>query len=355
MQRLTLTCCFLLSSFTLLPACAWQKTAHPQDTQLDSALQEYTRAKSTSTHDADDNLALEQLTSARLTYIVAALEGAAQLQRAGEWLPAKLLLDKAVKNTPDSQRLVDAREQVETELSARLRSNDCQLGAARAHYLSQKLRLLELRTPLDTKDYLQDWKSSRERQELDQLAEQLRDCTNAALDDNQLLLAEVTLAAATPIHGPNFVAAEQQRLDQLKQQAAPIKPTTVKQRKSDSPQQRIRKAHIALQSAMTRGDLRQAKARIAELRKLSGDTPQLLELDKSVSDAIAAYIGETHDRANTLYRAQQIEAARDLWQKILELDPDDAQARTNLERAERVLKKLEELKGNLPEATSATP
>jgi uncharacterized protein YmfQ (DUF2313 family) len=122
----------------------------------------------------------------------------------------------------------------------------------------------------------------------------------------------------------------------------------------DSQQQRIRKLRIALQSAMTRGDLREAKQRIAELRQLEGDSPQLLELDKAVSGAIAAYINETHERANALYREQQIEAARDLWQKILELDPEDLQARANLERAERVLKKLEELQGGTPE-TAPTP
>ena len=341
----------------LLPGCAMlPQPAEPEDTRLSTALEEYTSAKSTGTHDAD-SAAREQLARARLSYIEAALDASAQQQRAGEWFQAQQVLDEALKQAPDSQQLSDARAQVESELAARLRSNDCRLGAARARYLADKAELLVLRAPLESKDYLQEWKSTHEHEELDQLAELLRDCANAALDDHQLSVAEETLAAATRINGEDFVAAERQRLEQLQKPKPVTKPATApapKRPAVDSQQQRIRKLRIALQSAMTRGDLREAKQRIAELRQLEGDTPQLLELDKAVSGAIAAYITETHERANAFYREQQIEAARDLWQKILELDPEDLQARANLERAERVLKKLEELQGGTPE-TAPTP
>ncbi|MBI5042112.1 MAG: hypothetical protein HZB57_13205 [Gammaproteobacteria bacterium] len=340
----------------LLPGCALlQKPVPPEDTRLRTALEEYTSAKSTGTHDADST-AREQLARARLSYIDAALDAAARHQRAGEWFQAQQLLDEALKQVPDSQQLSEARARIETEIAARQRTNDCQLGAARARYLSDKAELLEQRSPLESKDYLQDWKTKREREELDQLAGQLRDCAGAALDDKQLDVAEETLTAAERINGTEFVADERQRLEQLRKPAPVIKPTVEpapKRPAVDTPQQRIRKARIALQSAITRGDLRQAKTRIVELRQLEGDSPQLLELDKSVSDAIAAYIAETHERANVLYREQQIEQARDLWQKILELDPEDIQARANIERAERVLKKLEELQGITPETAPA--
>ncbi|MBI5462086.1 MAG: tetratricopeptide repeat protein [Gammaproteobacteria bacterium] len=344
----------LLLSLGLLSACALlPPSAQPEDSRLRTALEKYTSAKSTGTRDADST-AREHLARARLNYIDAALDATAQHRQAGEWFQALQLLDASLKQAPDSQQLSDARAQIESEIAARLRSNDCRLGAARARYLSDKAGLLEQRAPLESKDYLQDWKSKREREELDQLAVQLRDCAGAALDDNQLSVAEETLAAAARINGAEFVAAENQRLKQLRKPAT--KPATVQapKRAADSPQQRIRKARIALQSAITRGDLRQAKTRIVELRQLEGDSPQLLELDKAVSDAIAAYIAETHERANALYRQQQIEQARDLWQKILELDPEDIQARANLERAERVLKKLEELQSDTLEIAPTT-
>lgn len=342
----------LLSIVGLLSGCAlFPQPAQPEDTRLRTALEEYTSAKATG------EAGQESLARARLSYIDAALDAAAQHQQAGEWFQTRQLLDAALKQAPDSQQLRDAHEQIASEIAARLRSNDCLLGAARARYLTDKASLLEQRAPLESKDYLQDWKSKREREELDQLAVQLRDCAAAALDDNQLDVAEETVSAAARIHGEDFVADERQRLKQLSKPAPAAKPVTAPKPKPhvDTPQQRIRKARIALQSAITRGDLRQAKTRIVELRQLEGDSPQLVELDKAVSEAIAAYIAETHARANTLYRDQQIEQARDLWQKILELDPEDIQARANLERAERVLKKLEELQGGVPETAPVAP
>jgi tetratricopeptide (TPR) repeat protein len=328
-----------------------QKSAPPEDTRLRTALEEYTSAKSNDTPDADTT-AREQLARARLSYINAALDAAALHESDGEWFLAGQLLDEALKQAPDSQQLIEMRARIESVITARLRSNDCRFGAARARFLTDKAELLERRSLLESKDYLQDWKTKREREELDQLAVQLRDCAGAALDDNQLSVAEETLAAAARINGEAFVADERERLEQLSKPAPaarPAEPQKPKRPAADTPQQRIRKARIALQSAITRGDLRQAKARIVELRQLEGDSPQLVELDKSVSEAIAAYIAETHERANALYRDQQIEQARDLWQKILELDPEDIQARANIERAERVLKKLEELQGGTPE------
>lgn len=345
----------LLAIAGLLSGCALlQKPAHPEDTRLNTALEEYTSAKSA--HEADGTTR-EQLTRARLSYIDAALDAAAQHQRAGEWYLARHLLDEALKQAPDSQQLSEAHARVEGELAARLRGNDCRFGAARARFLADKAALLEQRAPLESEDYLQDWKTTHEREELEQLAVQLRDCASTALDDNQPAVAEETLAVAARIKGEAFIADERRRLQQLSKPAAAAKSAVQKSKRPvDTPQQRIRKARIALQSAITRGDLRQAKMRIGELRRLEGDTPQLLELDKAVSEAIAAYIAETHARANALYRGQQIEQARDLWQKILELDPEDVQARANLERAERVLKKLEELQGGAPEsAPAATP
>lgn len=339
------TLLLLISIAGLLPGCALlQKTIPPEDARLRTALEEYTSAKATG--DAGQ----ETLTRARLDYIDAALDAAAQHRQAGEWFQARQLLDAALEEAPDSQQLSDARTRVESELAARLRGNDCRLGAARARYLADKAGLLEQRALLESKDYLQDWKTKHEREELEQLAVQLRDCAGAALDDNQLDVAEETLAAAARIHGEEFVADERQRLKQLSKPAPAAKSVVQESKRPvDTPRQRIRKARIALQSAITRGDLRQAKTRIVDLRQLEGDTPQLLELDKAVSDAIAAYIAEAHARASALYRNQQIEQARDLWRNILELDPEDIQARANLERAERVLKKLEELQGITPE------
>lgn len=353
-------CLLAVAAGSLLSGCGvLPQLGSPEERPLREALQEYTSAKTESQRKGDP-AAQEKLEQARKTYEETALTAALARRDQGDLFQARQLLDTALEQMPGNQTLLDARQAIETRRTALLRINDCRLGAARADYLMDKAELLQQRGPLDMKDYLQDWQIRRERQELDQLATQLRDCAIQALADRQLALAEDTIAAARRVRGEEFVAAELQQLAQIKNprpaaSSAEAKKPAPKRPAELTPQQKIRQARVALQSAMTRGDLRQAKAQLAELRRLEGETPQLVELDNSVSEAIAAYIADAHEQANALYRDRQIVQARDLWQKILELAPDDTQARANLERAERVLKKLEELQGLSPETPTTTP
>jgi tetratricopeptide (TPR) repeat protein len=262
---------------------------------------------------------------------------------------------------PDSTRLKNMHQDIETERTLYIRLSDCRIGAARARFLVEKSALLQARAPLEAKDFLQDWQIRRERQELDQLAIQLRDCAIQALAEKRLPLAEETLNAAALIQTEDFISEERKLLELLKNppsivvEKPPAAKPPVKKPAVDTTLQKAGKARMALQSAMTRGDLRQAKTSLVELRELEGNSPQLEELNQSINDAIAAYIVETHEKANALYRAQQIVQARDLWKIILELDPNATQARVNLDRAERVLKKLEELQGTTTDVQPAAP
>lgn len=369
MMSLRISLFVLLLAGGLLPGCSlWSELDFGnKDTRLQDALQDYTSAKTANARANGDTTAQQNLTQARTTYEETALEAAAEKGQAGAWYQARQILDTALEQIPESTRLKNMRQEIETERTTRLRLSDCRLGAARTRFLVDKSKLLQARAPLEAKDLLQDWQTHRERQELDLLAGQLRDCTLEALADRKLALAEETLNAAAMIHDEDFVSEERHQLELLKNPPRAVieKPVTVKSpsvKKKTAAEIRLQKAgkaRMALQSAMTRGDLRQAKTSLVELRDLEGNTPQLEELNKSINDAIAAYITDTHEKANALYRDHQIVQARDLWKIILELDPNASQARANLERAERVLKKLEELQGTttdvLPAAPTPTP
>lgn len=335
----------------MLSGCGVLPQGSPEGSALQDALKDYTSAKTISQRNNHEPADQERLEEARKTYEDTALAAATQLRDQGELFQARQVLDTGLEQMPYSQALLEGRQAIESRRTVLLRINDCSLGAARADYLMNKTELLQIRDPLDKKDNLQDWQVRRERQEISQLATQMRDCAIQALGDRHLALAEDTLAVAKRIGGEEFVADELRLLAQLRSreptgQKSVVQKTPPPKRPTEiTPQQKIREARVGLQSAMTRGDLREAKTLLADLRRLEGETPQLVELDQSVSEAIAAYIADTHEQANALYRERRIVQARDLWQKILEIDPEDTQARTNLERAERVLKKLEELQG----------
>lgn len=347
-------CCLLAGCQLIAPQ------QPPADARMQEALQGYTDAKEALERGTADRGAQRQMSSARQTLVVTALQTAERHQREGALYQARSALDAALEQVPDSRALSTAREEVEAERGTRLRINDCRIASARARYLADKSDLAQARAPLQAKDFLQDWQSRRETEELGSLAAQLRDCGNFALNEQRIDLADETLSVAARIGGADLVAEEQAQLQQLKNPPKVVQPQPkpkVQRSAEQIAQQKLRRTRLALQSAITRGDLRQARSDVAELRKLEGDSEQLLALDRSIGTAITAYITDAHERANTLYRDRQIEQARDIWQRILELDPNDMQARTNLERAERVLKKLDELQGIAPaaESTDAAP
>lgn len=368
MMPLRISLLLLLLTGGLLSGCSLLSELNitNNDSRLQDALKDYTSAKTARARaNNDDTTAQEKLTQARIAYEDTARETAEEKRKEGAWYQARQILDTALEQTPDSTRLKNMRQDIDAERTLYIRLSDCRIGAMRARFLVEKSVLLQARAPLEAKDFLQDWQIRRERQELDQLAIQLRDCGIQALAEKRLPLAEETLNAAALIQTEDFISEERKLLELLKNPPAVVveKPPTakppVKKPAVDTRLQKAGKARMALQSAMTRGDLRQAKTSLVELRELEGNTPQLEELNQSINDAIAAYIVETHEKANALYRAQQIVQARDLWKMILELDPNATQARVNLDRADRVLKKLEELQGTTtdvqPDAATPTP
>lgn len=363
MMPLRISLLFLLLTSGLLSGCSLLSELNfiNKDTRLQDALQDYTSAKTASARANGDTAAQEKLTQALSTYEDTALEAAEGKRKEGAWYQARQILDTALEQVPDSTRLKNTRQDIETERMLHIRLSDCRIGAARARFLMEKSTLLQARAPLEAKDFLQDWQIRRERQELDQLAIQLRDCAIQALAEQRLPLAEETLNAAALIQTEDFISEERKQLELLKNPPSvevkkpPVVKPPVKKPAVDTTLQKAGKARMSLQSAMTRGDLRQAKTSLVELRELEGNSPQLEELNQSINDAIAAYIVETHEKANALYRDHQIVQARDLWKMILELDPNATQARVNLDRAERVLKKLEELQGTTTDVQPAAP
>lgn len=322
------------------------------DQPLRDALAVYTEARKT--REAAPGPATErQMDIARKAFEDEVVALAGRQRDGGEWLRAEDTLDLALKEIPHSKRLLDARREVAETRVRKLATNECRMNAARARYLADKSALLLERAPLEARDYLQDWMSRRERQELSELAIRLRDCANQALATGQLRLAEEALDAAVRVNGTEFVAAERRRLEKTQHPAKATTPAkAAAPRATVTPQQRIRQQRTALMDAMTRGDLKEARSALTELRRLQGDTAELQELGASIDAAIAAYAQEANERASAHYRDRQIEQARDIWKEILELDPQNEQVRTNLDRAERVLKKLEELQGTNPEATA---
>lgn len=271
-------------------------------------------------------------------------------QQQGNWYAAQQTLRHALDYLPEQPRLKNALKEVEAGRLEQLQYHRDRDLVAKATYELARQASLEEQERLKQTDYLHRWKLDRNEKRLKSLAQQLRNCAIRNLEHDHLQLAGRCIDLAENIEGRDFIADVRQT---LKDRIAPVvaespetsppprpKPRKAKHNNDNAKETRLREQ---LTEAMNAGDLVKARDITRELIDLNGETPQLLDLQNSLDTAIRTQIESLHELANEHYREQRYEQAKAVWLEVLKLDPDDSQAKTLIERADRVIKKIESL------------
>ena len=278
----------------------------------------------------------------------------------GEWYAAERTLQQALDYLPEQPRLEQALNKTTEQRQTRMQQVRDQALADEAAYLLARQDQLREQTRLQSPDYLDAWQRSRVDRQLEALADPLRNCARRNLERDALEQAKRCLELATRIRDPAFVQATRQALQarlappqQTQTEPAPAAETTNTSRNAERRQQES-ELRARLTQAMNAGDLSQARSITRKLIALKGQTPRLRDLQRSLDTAIQVQIDSLHKLANEHYRSQRYQEAKAAWEEVLKLNPDDPQARTLLERAERVIQKLESLHRE-EDDSSATP
>lgn len=119
-----------------------------------------------------------------------------------------------------------------------------------------------------------------------------------------------------------------------------------RRRETERRRQEARRLHEQAQEAMRQGDLRRARRTLARLEEVDSGHEELAALRHAVEEAISAKVQELLGRGNALYRDGAFAEAKAVWEAALELDPGDEKVKPHVERAERVLGRLRELKAD---------
>lgn len=277
----------------------------------------------------------------------------------GEWYAAERTLEHALTYLPEHDRLQQALDTTTRQRQAQIQQTRDQALAAEAQYELARRTTLREQARQQAADPLHDWRLSRNTSRLEALAQPLRDCASRNLERDALELAERCLELAAQIRDDAFVqdtrqALQARRASQEQETTQAAAPTPAQNRAANGNNRaQERELRARLTRAMNAGDLTQARAITRELIGLKGRTPQLRDLQRSLDTAIQAQIDSLHKLANEHYRSQRYQEARSTWEEVLKLDPQDPQARALIERADRVIQKLESL--HQEEENPATP
>ena len=270
-----------------------------------------------------------------------------EMEKKGDWIEALTALNTALDKLPTSQVLLEKREYTIAQRDPALQRSLEKELLVQAAYLRDSLKILNERQRIRRPTFSETVHRARLGHEQGQLTDSLLICGKNAIERGDYTRAERCLEAAKvqgdseqlAVLSRELAAARPKPESKLKPAPDPKQHQETLRKQQEIIQTQRRRLHLALDQ----GDLVTASNIILKLTQLEGETAELTTLNSSVEAAIAARVTELLESASAYYGNGDIEEARLQWLEILRLDPGNDQAEANIERADRVLNKLETL------------
>lgn len=264
---------------------------------------------------------------------------------------AIMVLDEALLKVPGSNRLQYYRDELDSKRTVRLQEIERQKLISRARFLLDEQRLYDEQIRLYPPDFTQRWTNSRNREETSQLHGELLDCGQEKLEQHALDPAGECLSLASEIDNTDEVATALARLESERESVQTIvareaKVTRVRKQRT------LKKKHInktqdlltATQAALDDNDLVLARETFDRIPRSTRKDENVLAVEERLGTAIAARVTELLGSGDRQYRADKVAEAIATWSEAQAIDPDNSDVSERLERANKVLARLEELK-----------
>lgn len=266
--------------------------------------------------------------------------------KAGKWAKALDTYDDALNRLPKSALLKDGLAQLHQEQTEELERLELKRLLDHGEWLKKTLPTYKQIVRLDPRSRSAAQKLEDIQSQASRIADELALFGNKALANDRIGIADRTLNLAAKLS--NHPAIEES-LKKLRQQQAYTNRQRDKKRARQKAAARNR-AKLAskhlndYKTAFAKKDFISARSHLKALQEVDPDNPKWKTLDRVLEQATAREVERLFDSGVSTYSRGNFEQAASLWRKALELDPEHRQAQESLDRAQRVLEKLEELK-----------
>lgn len=285
-------------------------------------------------------------------YEQAQIRRAADFTARGEWAQAFETYRNAINKFPHSAPLRSELQEFRRKQERRIEELKVERLVARARWLERTVALQESIVQVDPGDWVESYQLDRYKSEAVELAGELTRIGSAALEQEQLGIAARTLPIAARLN-PNPSAAnandrlghaeanqaQQQRRSQLKAMQR------LRQRETTTTLAEFRQAQSA-------GDLPQARQLMLRLVEIDSENAEVQSERSQFEAQLNKVLGTHLEAAISLYGRGRFDEAVAHWQRVLAIDPHHEQARAGIERAERVMQKLKQLREKQGSATA---
>ena len=184
-----------------------------------------------------------------------------------------------------------------------------------------------------------------------------------AMQKGDLDLADSTLTMSNKLYKQHFTSSAIERLNRIRYkqkqqrlalieeenkrkslQIAKVQKKT-KQLKKASNKREFDEIYFKTVAMLKDNQLSAAKINLDKLNRLIPDDDRLPELNSEFQTKLPKHITALINRGRQFYINGKIKKARDIWFKALTLDPKNEQVLININRANKVLGRIDELKG----------
>jgi tetratricopeptide (TPR) repeat protein len=348
----------LLALLPLLAGCPQVNTIRlGQDTpdDLGTLLEnnEYARARMlTGKYPQIDTVEVQEtITTLESAYENSAYAEARNLEAANDLHGAVELLTDALLKVPHSTLLRELRQELEQERVHQLNINEREKLITRADYLLNQKQLFRQQVKLQPPSYTQRRENDRNESEADLLAGQLVEHARYALQIGDPDAAKTCLLLSQSLKESETTSAmldEIRKADMLAQkktqQVASTREAKIIRNRSRDEKKKTEQLLARTQQALDDNKLQDARAALAEIPPSTSNNSEVVEVQGNVDQVISVRVNNLLLKGDTLYRADKILPALKAWTEALSLDPDNQDVRERIERANKVLAKLEALK-----------
>lgn len=347
---------------SLLAGCSGLNTMHlvqdrPEDLELLLEENEFARARQLTGRypTIDTPEAQQRIARLESDYVNTTYAEARMLELDQDLLGAVQLLSGALQRVPHNTLLRELRNSLEQERVRQLRINERKQLVTRAEYMVDQQQLFEQQINLQHPSMIQRWENTRNEKAAVDLSRQLIEHGEYALQQGDLENAQTCLDLSRALHAtPEAesllaeVAAARQSQNKLARQQESVRQVRKKQRVQQKQQQKTEVLLAETQQALNNNELQVARSAFIKIPPSASENSEVQALQHDLDQAVAAEVARLMAEGDTEYRADKVNEAIRIWTGAYNLDPENTPLKERLDRAYKVLGRLEELKSRQP-------
>ena len=261
---------------------------------------------------------------------------ALKLERKNDWPGAKNTYKEAIRKLNHSPILEKEQEAMLLRFQSRMRALEHETLIVTGEWLKKILPLQRSLHKYDPRDISNEWSYSSIKSEAEETALELLEAGKEELAANNLAMAQRLLPLAVALYPtPDTRDAAKQLKKQLGERN---KKRKLNRKKAQ--QKKNKQISDAFNKAMAHGNLIEAREQLARLHSSVRKQDSFELMQERLDKAITTRVEEELAMGESFYRAGEYKQALTIWQNILNLVPEHTTVQLKIERAERVITKL---------------